>query len=169
MPTAQASRRLSPKVRSLLHEHRLQARAVAGTGTDGRVTTHDVLGAVAVRHGAAGGEVRASPLARRARAAVERTDEPAPAAAHHPTAIVATEAAAQEERLERATLGLLTISDATPRRVTSVDHLGQEVVHTRPHVTVRLHHADRATSDHATALLEELRGAIASWTLPVGR
>jgi 2-oxoglutarate dehydrogenase E2 component (dihydrolipoamide succinyltransferase) len=55
--------RLSPVVSRLLAEHGLDARAVTGTGRDGRITREDVLAHIA-RHGAA------QPAA--------RTQEPAP-------------------------------------------------------------------------------------------
>lgn len=49
MPSIPAARRLSPKVRRLLREHDLSAGSVTGTGTGGRITPHDVLGATGGR------------------------------------------------------------------------------------------------------------------------
>jgi pyruvate dehydrogenase E2 component (dihydrolipoamide acetyltransferase) len=65
MPPTATAHRLSPKVRRLLREHGLQARALAGTGAAGRVTPHDVMGAAGVPRKATAGSVLASPLARR--------------------------------------------------------------------------------------------------------
>jgi len=42
-PPAPAEERLSPVVRKLLAEHGLQARDIAGTGAEGRITRRDVL------------------------------------------------------------------------------------------------------------------------------
>lgn len=302
MPTVPATRRLSPKVRRLLREHRLQARSVAGTGTGGRLTPEDVLRAAGRADGGAPRRVLASPLARRvlrdagvdldaaARAndgrrltrrdadrvldelgtvAASTSTEPRPpvdvteievdaslllagvaalnrdfvvrhgfevsagvalasavanvlvrrpdlaaaptgtpdggihvgfarpgsdgagvavvpdaqyltvaglarrardasAVATRPTVVVAMEAAAQGDLAATADLGLLTIGDPAPRRVAGVDDLGHEVVHTRPHVPIRLHrHGPTAAAD-GTALLEELGATIRSWALPVG-
>ena len=107
-------------------------------------------------------------LARRARAAVRADDDPTAAATTRPTVVVATEDAAGTELADSASLGLLTITEPAPRRVTTVDHLGHEVLHTRPHVTVRLHPAERTTADTAADFLDELAAALASWSLPVG-
>jgi len=49
---ADARSRLSPVVSRLLAEHGLDARAIAGTGRDGRITREDVLAHVAQRGGA---------------------------------------------------------------------------------------------------------------------
>jgi hypothetical protein len=322
MPPTATAQRLSPKVRRLLREHGLQARALAGTGAAGRVTPHDVLGAAGVPRRATAGCVLASPLARRllrevgldnteasranggrritradaerivrelsadtatggtasaqparteataevvvdvgrllaglaatdrdfrshngfamgfdvavasavaavlarrpdltgaaaepvveaggnypsvhlgfvvpqadapavvvvpdaqyltvaglarrARAAVERTrrGEPAPAGGVAPTVVVATDAGVPDELVAPAGLGLLTVDDPTPRRVAGVDGLGYEVVSTRPHTTLRLHHAATRISDEAAAsLLDEVAAAVAAWSLPVG-
>src|SRR3990170_3894187 len=58
-----ARARLSPVVSRLIAEHGLDARAIAGTGRDGRITREDVLAHVAQR-----GAVRPA----------VRTQEPAP-------------------------------------------------------------------------------------------
>lgn len=322
MTTIPAARRLSPKVRRLLHEHDLQARAVAGTGRGGRVTPHDVLGAAGVprqtARGAGRGSVLASPLARRllrhagldlpaaarandhrpitradaerlidelsvetdagsplaaparadavavveadvgrllaelaagddafrlhngfeltvevavasamaavlvrrpelagapgaaspginigfvttrpdepalavvpdaqyltvaglarraraaAGAAAERSgsDEQPPAGATEPTVVVASGDVASAGIAPASGLGLLTVETATPRRVTGTDELGHELVRTRPHATLRLHHhGDGTTHEAAVALLEELGAAMTAWSLPVG-
>jgi 2-oxoisovalerate dehydrogenase E2 component (dihydrolipoyl transacylase) len=325
MPPTATAQRLSPKVRRLLREHGLQARALAGTGAAGRVTPHDVLGAAGVPRGTTAGCVLASPLARRllrevgldateasrangdrritraeaerivrelsadtttggatsaqparteataevvvdvgrllaalaaadrdfrshngfalgfdvavasavaavlarrpdltgaaaepvaeaggdhpsvhlgfvvpqadapsvvvvpdaqyltvaglarrARAAVERTrrGEPAPAGRTAPTAptvVVATHAVVPYGRVAPAGLGLLTVDDPTPRRVAGVDGLGYEVVSTRPHTTLRLHHTATRISDEAAAsFLDEVATAVTAWSLPVG-
>lgn len=107
-------------------------------------------------------------LARRARTAVMATDEPASAAAPSPAVVVATETAAPDDRPGGAAIGLLTISSPTPRTVTTMGPLGTEVVDTRPHATVRLHHHDGTSPAAAAAFLEELSRALASWALPVG-
>jgi pyruvate dehydrogenase E2 component (dihydrolipoamide acetyltransferase) len=321
MPPTTTAQRLSPKVRRLLREHGLQARAVAGTGAAGRVTPHDVLGAAGVPRRASAGSVLASPLARRllrdvglddtevsranggrritrvdaerivdelsagtanggttaqpsrtedaaeavvdvgrllaalavtgedfsshngfalefevavasavasvlarrpdlagpgaepvveagrsypsvhvgfvvpetdapsvavvpdaqyltvaglarrARAAVERArrGEPAPAGQVAPTVVVASGAVAPDGLGASAVLGLLTVDDPTPRRVAGVDSLGYEVVSTRPHATLRLHHAATRVSDEAAAsFLAEVATAVTAWSLPVG-
>ena len=333
MTTIPAARRLSPKVRRLLAEHDLQARAVAGTGRGGRVTPHDVLGTAGVSRqtargagrGAARGSVLASPLARRllrdagldlpaaarandhrritradaerlidelsvesdagsplatparatAVAAVEADvgrllaalaagdeafrshngfeltlevavasavaavlvrrpelaggpttdagapgsaspginigfvttgpDEPAlavvpdaqyltvsglarrvraaagaaaersgsgehsPTGATEPTVVVASGDVALGGMAPASGLGLLTVETATPRRVAGTDELGHELVRTRPHATLRLHHHGDGTShEAAVALLEELGAAMTAWSLPVG-
>jgi pyruvate dehydrogenase E2 component (dihydrolipoamide acetyltransferase) len=321
MPPTATSQRLSPKVRRLLREHGLQARAVAGTGAAGRVTPHDVLGAAGVPRRASAGSVLASPLARRllrevglddteisraigdrritrvdaerivdelsagtatggtsarpsrtedaaeavvdvgrllaalaatggdfsshngfalefevavasavaavlarrpdlagaaaepvveagrtypsvhvgfvvpqadapsvvvvpdaqyltvaglarrARAAGERArrGEPTPAGQAAPTVVVATDAVAPDVPGASARLGLLTVDDPTPRRVAGVDSLGYEVVSTRPHATLRLHHAATRVSDEAAAsFLAEVANAVTAWSLPVG-
>jgi pyruvate/2-oxoglutarate dehydrogenase complex dihydrolipoamide acyltransferase (E2) component len=110
-------------------------------------------------------------LARRARAAVERTrrGEPAPAGRAAPTVVVATDAVVSHGLVASAGLGLLTVDDPTPRRVASVDGLGHEVVSTRPHTTLRLHYAATRISDEAAAsFLDELTTAVTAWSLPVG-
>jgi pyruvate dehydrogenase E2 component (dihydrolipoamide acetyltransferase) len=321
MPPTATAQRLSPKVRRLLREHGLQARALAGTGAAGRVTPHDVLGAAGVPRRATAGCVLASPLARRllrdggldateasrenggrritradaerivselsagtaagttsgqparaedtveavvdvgrllaalaatdrdflshngfalgfdvavasavaavlarrpdlagagaeplveaggtypsvhlgfvvpqadapsvvvvpdaqyltvaglarrARAAVERTrgGEPAPAGRAAPTVVVATDAVVPYGPVAPVGLGLLTVDDPTPRRVAGVDELGHEIVSTRPHTTLRLHHAAARISDEAAAsFLDEVATAVTAWSLPVG-
>jgi pyruvate/2-oxoglutarate dehydrogenase complex dihydrolipoamide acyltransferase (E2) component len=65
MPPTATTRRLSPKVRRLLREHGLHARALAGTGAAGRVTPDDVLRAAGAPGTASTGRALASPRARR--------------------------------------------------------------------------------------------------------
>jgi hypothetical protein len=110
-------------------------------------------------------------LARRARAAVERTrrGEAAPAGRAAPTVVVASDAVVPYGPVASAGLGLLTVDDPTPRRVVSVDGLGHEVVSTRPHTTLRLHHAATRISEEAAAsFLDEVATAVTAWSLPVG-
>jgi pyruvate/2-oxoglutarate dehydrogenase complex dihydrolipoamide acyltransferase (E2) component len=322
MPPTATAQRLSPKVRRLLREHGLKARALAGTGAAGRVTPHDVLGAAGVPRRATAGRVLASPLARRllrdagldtteasranggrritradaerivrelsadtatggtasaqpartestaevvvdvgrllaalaatdreflshngfalgfdvavasavaavlarrpdlagaaaeplvgaggtypsvhlgfvapqadapsvvvvpdaqyltvaglarrARAAVDRTrrGEPAPAGRAAATVIVAPGAVVPDGPVAPVGLGLLTVDDPTPRRVAGVDELGHEIVSTRPHTTLRLHHAAARISDGtAASFLDEVATAVTAWSLPVG-
>ena len=48
-PARQAGNRLSPVVRRLIAEHRLNPADIRGTGRDGRITREDVLGLIAQR------------------------------------------------------------------------------------------------------------------------
>jgi 2-oxoglutarate dehydrogenase E2 component (dihydrolipoamide succinyltransferase) len=52
VPPTSAAGRLSPVVSRLIAEHGLDARAITGTGRDGRITREDVLAQVAQRGGA---------------------------------------------------------------------------------------------------------------------
>ena len=52
-PRAEAAERLSPVVRKLCAEHGLDAKAIPGTGRDGRITREDVLQYIATRATAA--------------------------------------------------------------------------------------------------------------------
>lgn len=63
-PLRQAGNRLSPVVRRLIAEHRLNPADIRGTGRDGRLTREDVAGHIEQRgaHGPAG-TVRTEPLA----------------------------------------------------------------------------------------------------------
>ncbi|MEK7231176.1 MAG: biotin/lipoyl-containing protein, partial [Pseudomonadota bacterium] len=54
----QAGDRLSPVVRRLIAEHRLNPADIRGTGRDGRITREDVLGLVAQRGAQGQGEAR---------------------------------------------------------------------------------------------------------------
>lgn len=107
-------------------------------------------------------------LARRARAAVRGADDTATATGLVPTVVVATDADAPDTPTGDTAIGLLTLSNPTPRHVASVDDLGNEVVRTRPHARVLLHHDDRTTSAAAEGFLEELSTTVRSWALPLG-
>lgn len=109
-------------------------------------------------------------LARRARAAVELagSGEAGSAGRAAPTVVVATDAVAPDGHVTTEGLGLLTVAGPTPRRVDGVDAFGHEVVSTRPHTTLRLHHAAHISGDTAAAFLDEVATAVTTWRLPVG-
>jgi len=56
MPPAAAGERLSPVVRRLIAEHGLEARALSGSGRDGRITRDDVLAYIAKHSSARQGD-----------------------------------------------------------------------------------------------------------------
>ena len=109
-------------------------------------------------------------LARRARAAAAGGDGDAPAQteAVTPTLVVTTDELAPTAAPPHGGLGVLSVGVPAPLQVTGADELGHEVVRTRPHTTLRLQHDDRTPHDRATAFLEELSTAVATWSLPVG-
>lgn len=106
-------------------------------------------------------------LARRLKAATPRPlGGPAEAA---PTVTVTTDPAAPLEVLvDESEIGVLVLGEHELRRVEGTDNLGYEVVQTRPHVSVRLHHDDRLRADAADAVLTSLGETLTAWSLPVG-
>ena len=107
---------LSPAVRRLLAEHRLEDAAVAGSGEGGRIMVEDVLRAAAERDGAA------QPGSAAAAAAVPAETVPGTVAP----------AAAGVQRVPHS---------AVRRRI--AEHMTQSLLHTAPHVTT-LFEADLA-------------------------
>ncbi|MDX1621733.1 MAG: 2-oxo acid dehydrogenase subunit E2, partial [Nitriliruptorales bacterium] len=108
-------------------------------------------------------------LARRARAAIARVehDESATSTMSMPTVIVSTDRAAPASGLTRgAGIGLLTVSSPIERQVATLDHLGNEVVRSDHHATLRLHHHDQTPPQSAAALLDALGEKLASGQLP---
>lgn len=127
------------------------------------------------RPGAGGPEVAVVPeaqyltvagLARRARTAPASGD--GAGATPIPTLVAASDATSPAGLVGGTAIGLLTLGSRSRRHHTVVDHRGSEVVVTRTHARVRLHHDDRTTTAAATAFLEELAATIGDWSIPVG-
>lgn len=103
-------------------------------------------------------------LARRSRAASSASGDGQPA----PTITITTDPEPPVPALVAgADVGVLVLGDHALREARRTDHLGHEVVRTRPHVPVRLHHDGRSSDEEAGALLTALGEAIAGWTRPV--
>ncbi|HSY06272.1 MAG TPA: 2-oxo acid dehydrogenase subunit E2 [Steroidobacteraceae bacterium] len=101
---------LSPAVRRLLAEHRLDAAAVSGSGDGARITVEDVLRAAAERAGAAQPGSAAAPGV--------------PPAGPAPRAVAPAPAVAGVRRVPHS---------AVRRRI--AEHMTQSLLHTAPHVT----------------------------------
>jgi pyruvate dehydrogenase E2 component (dihydrolipoamide acetyltransferase) len=105
-------------------------------------------------------------LARRARATAGPASDDVAGAA---TVIVAADGDEVPRDLALDGLGLLTCGAPAPRRVGGVDELGHEVVTTRPHVTLVLHHGRGTSQTAADAFLRQVAAAVAAGSTPVGQ
>ena len=105
---------LSPAVRRLLAEHRLEAAAMHGTGPGGRITVEDVLRAAAE----SGAQAAAGADARSAGPAAAAGDE---------TGVAGEPAIAEAPPVRRVP------HTAVRRRI--AEHMVQSLLHTAPHVT----------------------------------
>jgi 2-oxoglutarate dehydrogenase E2 component (dihydrolipoamide succinyltransferase) len=130
---AAAATQLSPAVRRLLSENRLEAAAVRGTGRDGRITVEDVLAAIA--SGASAGTGAAGS---RATAGAGNGSTASAAAANGATAQPQTSATAAPAKSAPAASDVTGGSHRIPHtavRKRVAEHMVQSLLHTAPHVT----------------------------------
>jgi 2-oxoglutarate dehydrogenase E2 component (dihydrolipoamide succinyltransferase) len=108
---------LSPAVRRLLAEHGLEASAVRGSGSGGRITVEDVLAAAAGTSGAAGARPRV------------------PAQAANQDSADAPVAAVVSGAVQVAPQGAVRRVAHSAVRKRIAEHMVQSLLHTAPHVT----------------------------------
>ncbi len=105
-------------------------------------------------------------LARRARRDVAGPDGGEATAA--PTVVVAGEGTSPDVGLEVA-VGVVTCGGPVLQQLRGVDHLGHDVIHTRPRATLGLHPGEDVPPGAAGAFMDALEEALVAWTLQVGQ
>jgi 2-oxoglutarate dehydrogenase E2 component (dihydrolipoamide succinyltransferase) len=126
-----ATRPLSPAVRRLLAEHRLEAADVHGTSPDGRITVQDVL-RKAGKAGAHAGSADANEQAGFA-SAHSPAAEPQPASAPMRSAAAPAQSRPAAARDPALPPGRSVPHSAMRKRI--AEHMVESLLHTAPHVT----------------------------------